>query len=97
MKKIIPVFIILTLHTLVYAGSSIDEQIANIMKAPESQRVELMNQFKTKIANMNQQERSEAISRLQKGMNIQNMPMQPMQSNVQNHGSMNHHTTNNRR
>ena len=48
---------------------TIDEQIAIIKKAPESERVELMNQFKRQLILMNQQERLDAIAQLKKDQN----------------------------
>ncbi|HEX5670446.1 MAG TPA: hypothetical protein VFX66_02825 [Sulfuricurvum sp.] len=108
MKRIIFVALFLALNSLVYADSSIDQEIAQILKAPQAQRAQMMNQLKTKLAAMNAQERSEAIHNLQIGLNGnsagagigQNMKMQNMHSNVQhqgNIGSMNHQPNNSRR
>ncbi|WP_304545720.1 hypothetical protein [Sulfurimonas microaerophilic] len=48
--------------------TTIDEQITEIQTAPEQERVRLMNQFKLRIANMNQEQREEALSQLQQRM-----------------------------
>ena len=53
-------------------GSSIltiDEQIAVIKQAPESERFKLMNKFKRQLVRMNQEEREEAIAQLKKNQN----------------------------
>lgn len=108
MKRIIFVALFLAFGSHVYADTSIDQEIAEILKAPQAQRVQMMNQLKTKLAAMNAQERSEAIHNLQVGMNGssegarigQNMPMQNMQSNIQQQrsiGAMNNQQTNSRR
>lgn len=107
MKRILSaLFLVLITH--LYADSSIDQEIAQILKAPQAERVKMMNQLKTKLAAMNAQERSEAIHKLQVGMNASsggtriepNMPMQNMRSNVQhqeNMGSINRQHNNSRR
>lgn len=108
MKRIIFAALILTLISHVYADSSIDQEIARILKAPQAERVQMMNKLKTKLATMNAQERSEAIRNLQMGMNGssqgaqmgQNIPMQNIHSNVQQQSSMgvmNHQHSNTRR
>jgi hypothetical protein len=96
MKRILCAILFLTLLNHLYADSSIDQEIARILKAPQKERVEMMNQLKTKLAAMNAQERSEAIRKLQIGMNGnsagtrsgQDMSMHNMHSNVQHQGSM---------
>lgn len=108
MKHIIFSGLVLTLIVHAYADSSIDQEIARILKAPQSERAEMMNQLKTKLAAMNAQERSEAIRNLQMGMNGsssvtqmgQNIPIQNIQSNIQHQssmGTMNNQHTNSRR
>ncbi|GEM_PF-3005550 len=53
----------------VWAGpSAIDKEIEAIMKAPPEKRVELMNAFKRRLFEMNQQERALAIRRLRGSM-----------------------------
>jgi hypothetical protein len=47
---------------------NIDTQIEEIQNAPSDERVELMNQFKQRLMNMNEQERSEAIAQMQAKM-----------------------------
>jgi len=62
------IFISLTFMVNLYCASlsTIDEQIAIIKNAPESERVELMNQFKRQLILMNQEEREKAIAQLKK-------------------------------
>ncbi len=52
-------------------NATIDDQITEIQNAPEQERVQLMNQFKLRVANMNQEQRSEAIQQLQQRMGTQ--------------------------
>ena len=58
-------------------NSGIDAQITKIQNAPAQERVKLMNQFKEQLANMNVQERTDAIAQMQKKMQGQ------AQSNMQ--------------
>lgn len=95
MHSLISILLLTVFYSGLYAEGSIDEQIGRIMKAPQKERVELMNQFKTKLANLNEQERKEAIRKLQIGINGnsasyngQNMSMQPMRSSIQNQHNM---------
>lgn len=108
MKRILCAILFFTLRSHLYANNAIDEEIAHILKAPQQERVEMMNQLKTKLAAMNAQERSEAIRNLQIGLNGsstgmrngQNMQMQNMHSHVQHQssmGAMNHQHKNSRR
>ena len=48
--------------------TSVDAEIAAIQAAPAQERVTLMNQFKQKLVNMNQEERAAAIAALQEKM-----------------------------
>jgi len=48
--------------------TSVDAQIAAIQAAPAQERVQLMNQFKQRLMNMNETQRSEAIAQLQTAM-----------------------------
>ncbi len=43
---------------------TVDEQITEILEAPAQQRVQLMNQFKIRLAAMNEEDREEAIAQL---------------------------------
>ena len=74
---------VVALSSVAYSESTIDTQINQIMQAPANQRVELMNQLKTKLAAMNATERNEALQRLSenKGINM-------MQSGNMERGSM---------
>jgi len=51
--------------TLSIAEVSIDAQIQEIKQAPPAQRAQLMNELKIRLSNMNQQDRSDAISQMQ--------------------------------
>ena len=108
MKRSISVVLFLALISHLYADSSVDQEITRILQDPPKERAEMMNQLKTRLAAMNAQERSEAIRKLQIGMNGnlagtrsgQDMSMQNMHSNVQHQGSMgamNNQHTNTRR
>ena len=50
------------------ATVSVDAQIEAIQAAPAQERVQLMNQFKQRLATMNEAERTEAIAQLQEKM-----------------------------
>ncbi len=50
---------------------SVDEQISAIQSAPAQERVRLMNQFKERLATMNQTEREAAITQLRTQMQTQ--------------------------
>lgn len=65
-----------------YAQNSIDDEITQIMKSPPQERVQLMNQLKSKIAAMNEQERSALLKNMQSQIN--SMP--------NSSGHMNHNT-----
>ena len=74
--KLSPLIImILLVAESVQADSSMDTQIEQIMNAPANERVSLMNQFKTKLLNMNNSERNEALQKLQSQMNYNGGPM----------------------
>ncbi len=56
-------------------AESVNDQIEAIMKAPPQKKVALMNKLKVQLAAMNEEERSKAISALQKEMgNTQTSP-----------------------
>lgn len=65
LKKSLCMLLILGNFTVSIADFSIDEKIENIKNAPADKRVEMMNKFKLQMAQMNQQERSDTISKLQ--------------------------------
>ncbi|UCN00358.1 hypothetical protein LCX93_00140 [Sulfurimonas sp. SWIR-19] len=50
---------------------SVDAQIEAIQSAPEQERVELMNEFKQRLMQMNQEERMSAIEEMQSKMHAQ--------------------------
>lgn len=75
MKRLLLVLALLGGLTLGFAEDTatedtvtIDEQITQIENAPEQERVQLMNQFKLRIQNMNQEQRDAAITQLQTRM-----------------------------
>jgi hypothetical protein len=70
LKKQIFISLIFTISFSCATTLSIDEQIEAIKKAPESKRVELMNQFKRQLVLMNQEERTNAIARLKSDKKI---------------------------
>lgn len=86
----------------VYGDVSMDAQIEQIMNAPANERVGLMNQLKTKLAGMNENERKEALQKLQNGMDrgigkgsqshLSPMPMQHMNGSGSTQRQMNAHT-----
>lgn len=63
--KIATAMMLLGALTLGVSEDSIDTQISEINLAPASERVQLMNQFKQKLSTLSDEERSEAISKLQ--------------------------------
>jgi len=64
LKTVIATAIVLGSFTVVVANENVDTQIANIKGASAQERVQLMNEFKVKLAAMNAQERADAISQL---------------------------------
>ena len=97
-------FITTTLLSNDSTPASIDTQINAIKNANPSKRVELMNAFKLRVSQMNQKERSNAISAIQGKMHLKghtqrrehtsNMQMQE-NSNIMNHQNMNQHQAGN--
>lgn len=73
MKKTLLTLALLGGLTLSFAEDAltVDEQITEIQNAPQQERVQLMNQFKLRVANMNQEQREEAIQQLQQRMRTQ--------------------------
>ncbi len=74
MKKQIFILLIFTISFSCATNFSIDEQIEIIKKAPESKRVELMNQFKRQLVLMNQEERTNAIAQLKSDKKSTSLP-----------------------
>lgn len=62
------------------AGSGINVEVQKIMQADPSKRRELMNQFKARLATMNQNERMEAITQLKSAMQAEGMHQAQMHS-----------------
>ncbi len=84
MKKQIIISFIFIVNLHCSSSLSIDAQIAQIKKAPESERVALMNQFKRDLILMNQKERETAIAQLQNNASEEPIPIEnslPTQSN----------------
>jgi hypothetical protein len=71
LKTVIATAIILGSFTAVVANENVDTQIANIKGASAQERVQLMNEFKVKLAAMNAQDRADAISQLRSQVQTQ--------------------------
>jgi len=94
------IFTAILLASNVYGGVSMDTQIEKIMNAPASERVGLMNQLKIKLATMNEEERKEALQKLQGGAGremgkgsqnqLSAMPIQQINLTVQPNSSNRH-------
>lgn len=54
--------------TYIYAGSSLDKEIAKIKSAPPKERVRLMNELKRRIFSLNREQRIRAIRKLRKSI-----------------------------
>jgi len=67
--------------------TTIDAQIEKIQNAPAQERVELMNEFKQQLANMNKEERMAAISQMQEKMQAK---VQDNMDNTKEMGNMTH-------
>lgn len=98
--KLLPLILAAILFaTHAEADISIDAQIEQIMNGPPNERVERMNQLKTKLAAMKEEERKEALQQLsasrgkgvgQNGSNhLLNSPMQYMNPNSSAQRQMN--------
>ncbi|QOP44797.1 hypothetical protein [Sulfurimonas paralvinellae] len=57
-----------TTTTSTSTSTSVDSQIAAIQAAPAGERVQMMNEFKQRLANMNQEDRMAAIAAMQEKM-----------------------------
>lgn len=57
--------------TVGMANADVDAQIEAIKAAPAEKRVEMMNEFKQKLATMNQADRADAIAQMQEKMHGQ--------------------------
>jgi hypothetical protein len=68
MMRFLQVAFAMFLVSNLYGDVSIDKQIAEIMKAPKEKRMELMNNLKTKLSEMNEEQRSAALQKLQKNI-----------------------------
>lgn len=77
-----------------HGDGSVDMQIEQIMNAPANERVGLMNQLKTKLANMNNRERNEALQKLQGNMNHSSNNGSSMMHNRPVSAPMQHMNTN---
>ena len=63
--KLLPILMLLGNLTFAMAELSIDQKIQNIKNASPEKRVQMMNQFRLQMAKMNQQDRMNAIKKLQ--------------------------------
>ncbi|MEA3370938.1 MAG: hypothetical protein U9Q40_06320 [Campylobacterota bacterium] len=69
MKKITTVVALLGTLTLgLAADATIDAQIEKIQNAPAAEKVQLMNEFKQELMTMKQEQRQEAVAKLQAKM-----------------------------
>lgn len=65
----------------VLASESIDTQIMQINEAPTQEKVKLMNEFKLKLSTLSEQEREEAITKLQMKTQMKTQTNEKSQSN----------------
>ncbi len=69
MKKITTILALVGTLTLgLAADATIDAQIERIQNAPAKERVKLMNEFKQHLMTMNQEQRQEAVAKMQAEM-----------------------------
>ncbi len=69
MKKVTAILALVGTLTLgLAAGATIDAKIERIQNAPAQERVKLMNEFKQELMTMNQEQRQEAVSKMQAEM-----------------------------
>jgi len=69
MKKITTILVLVgTLTLCLAADATIDAQIEEIQNAPAQKRVKLMNRFKQELMTMNQEQRQEAVVKMQAEM-----------------------------
>jgi len=73
MKTILLTLVFLTTLLFGQGMNSIDQQIEAIQKAPAKQRVQMMNEFKKKLMQMNQEQRMAAISKMRSKMAAHSM------------------------
>ena len=71
LKTVIATAVVLGSLTVVVANENVDTQIANIKGAKAQERVQLMNEFKVQLAEMNAQEREDAIKQLRSEVKMQ--------------------------
>jgi hypothetical protein len=67
---------------------SVDAEIAAIQAAPAQERVRMMNQFKKRLMQMNEAQRSEAIAAMQEKMQASQAMGTTSSNNAQAHGAM---------
>ncbi len=69
MKKVTAILALVGTLTLgLAADATIDAQIERIQNAPAKERVKLMNEFKQHLMTMNQEQRQEAVAKMQAEM-----------------------------
>jgi len=81
-KSIVSILLLGSL-TLSFSDMSIDAQIQEIKNAPEHERVKLMNKLKTDLAQMNEEQRSEAIQQLRTQTRTQSRVQSGQADNMQ--------------
>jgi hypothetical protein len=85
MKKI--VLLVVLLSGFVFANENLDAQIAAIESASEDKRVELMNELKTQIMNLNENERQSALAQIKEHMHVRGEGMHTEHSMGANHNN----------
>jgi Fe2+ transport system protein B len=101
MTKFLRLFLLLNIS--LFADESIDAQINKIKSAPPAERVKLMNALKQRLSQMNREERSHAIKKLQNNMRSKEQDMQDRSQMMQmqhsehmsNYQNMNQHQAGN--
>ncbi len=87
MTVLISIIVLLSLHTSLFAVSSVDAKIAALQEAAPAERVELMNAIKIQLSQMNDKERSAAINQLrQKRAPAGSMQRQQQMGTMENTG-----------
>jgi len=68
MKK--TALLVVLLSGFVFANENLDAQIAAVQSASEDKRVELMNELKTQVMNLNENERQSALAQIKEHMHV---------------------------
>ncbi|MDF1880420.1 hypothetical protein JHD50_03725 [Sulfurimonas sp. MAG313] len=82
---------LILLGSLAFANEvNIDVQIEQIKNASAQERVELMNEFKVQLSEMNQEDRTQTISKLQEEMRAQHQENEDAHSSSTHDASVEH-------